>query len=132
MKNIIPFAIAVFLLMACGGNKKSNMEQALEDLEKASEELLEASDVEPAKNCEEFVDQYEAWMDDYLGLMEKYQKNPMDAALSAEYLKVSQEAIGWMSQWNGPLITCAGQEKYEKRFDEITARADKKMEELGY
>lgn len=72
-----------------------------------------------AKDCNEFIDQYEKWMDDYIELIDKYIKNPMDAVLSSEYMKVAQESMNWMAQWNNKLYDCASKEKYQKRFDEI-------------
>ncbi len=77
------------------------------------------------------MDQYEKWMDNYLVMLEKYMKNPMDAKLMEEYMKLAQESMNWMNQWNGKLAVCASKEKYEKRFNEISERAEKKMKELG-
>ena len=37
----------------------------------------------------------------------------------------------WMEQWSGKLAVCASKDKYEKRFNEISERAEKKMKELG-
>ena len=63
--------------------------------------------------------------------MSKYMKNPMDAALSEEYMKLAQEGMSWMNQWNSKLIYCASVDKYEKRFEEISEKAEKKLEEMG-
>ena len=70
-------------------------------------------------------------MDNYLAMLDKYMKNPMDTKLMEEYMKLAQESMSWMSQWNGKLAVCASKEKYEKRFNEISERAEKKMKELG-
>ncbi|MCK5171210.1 MAG: hypothetical protein KAQ75_15130, partial [Bacteroidales bacterium] len=80
---------------------------------------------------DEFIDQYEKWMDDYIKMIDKYIKNPTDATLLNEYMKLAQEGMTWMNQWNGKLSYCASKEKYQERFDEITEKAEKKLKEMG-
>jgi len=55
----------------------------------------------------------------------------MDATLSSEYMKLAQEGMNWMTQWNSKLYYCASKEKYQKRFDEISEKAEKKLKEMG-
>ncbi len=130
MKFFIPILFLTAMLFTSCGNKQSK-EESTKDSDPKSEESLENDNLEEAKNCDEFIDQYEEWMDDYVELIEKYMKNPMDAALSEEYMKLAQEGMNWMSQWNSKLIYCASIEKYEKRFEEISEKAEKKLEEMG-
>lgn len=130
MKFFIPILFLTALLFTSCSNKQSK-EESTKDSDPISEESLENNDLEEAKNCDEFIDQYEEWMDDYVELIEKYMKNPMDAALSEEYMKLAQEGMNWMNQWNSKLLYCASMEKYEKRFEEISDKAEKKLEEMG-
>ncbi|MCD4664300.1 MAG: hypothetical protein K8R68_03445, partial [Bacteroidales bacterium] len=74
---------------------------------------------------------YEEWSDDYIELLEKYMKNPMDATLSQKFMEQAEKAAFWMNQWNSKLIYCASHEKYQKRFDEISEKTEKKLKELG-
>lgn len=133
MKNLIsPLLILAFIFASCGSGTSSNeKEKAGESEKKTVEEAIENSDFKEAKDCDEFVDQYEKWMDSYLEFLEKYMKNPMDAVNSQEYMKLAQEGVNWASQWNTKLIHCASIEKYQKRFEEISEKAEKKMKELG-
>jgi len=133
MKVLIPIIFCISLLLtACGGKQSAKEENAKTDgKSELSEEDLESTEFEEAKNCDEFIDQYEKWMDTYLEFIEKYMKNPMDATLSEKYMKLANESINWTNQWSNKLVMCATQEKYEKRFDEISERAEKKLEELG-
>ena len=128
MKKYITILLIASLFAACGGNN------AKEEAKKLQEEMAEETGVEfeEAKNWDEFIDQYEEWMDNYLVFMEKYVKNPMDATLTTEYMKLSQEGMNWMTQWTSKLYVCSSNEKYQKRFDEISEKADKKMQELGF
>lgn len=118
-------SIALFLA-SCGGNENKRSNEENEETDQIEQGLT----TEQAKDCDEFVDQYEKWMDDYLILIEKYMENPMDAAISQEYATVAADAANWYSQWNNK-VYCAANPKYQERFEEIADRADKKMKELG-
>ena len=130
MKFFMPIIfLAAVVLTSCG--TKQTKEESNTESDPISEESIEGNDVDEAKNCNEFIDQYEEWMDNYVVLIEKYMKNPMDAALSEEYMKLAQEGMSWMNQWNSKLIYCGSVDKYEKRFEEISEKAEKKLEEMG-
>ncbi len=129
MKRLIFLSfVFVFFLNSCG-NKSAKNESANESANSV-EEKTDTVNLKKADNCDEFIDQYEKWMADYLKLLEKYMKNPMDAALSQQYMNLAQEAMNWYEQW-GKLATCVANDKYQKRFDEISEKAEKKMKELG-
>lgn len=132
MKKFIP-VLFLFLVFAWScGNKQAKTDASGETettIEKEGE--IAPAEGEKAKNCDEFVDKYEKWMDNYLVLMEKYMKNPMDQEMLQQFAKVQTEAMEWVSQWQGAMVLCANDEKYEKRFNEISEKAEKKMKELG-
>ncbi len=129
MKKIIYlFAFFGFLLFSGCGNAPKDKGSHDED---ATEETTDSNKSDDQiKDCDDFLDRYEKWMDDYLAVLEKYMKNPLDAELVTKYMELSGEAVNWATQW-GALIDCAGEEKYEKRFDEIEEKAEKKLEEMG-
>ncbi len=128
MKTFMPIIICTVMLFAsCGNSQTGEKEQPANTTDQAAEQ----NNADEAKNCDEFIDQYEKWMDNYLEMIEKYMKNPMDATLSADYMKLAQEGADWMTQWNGKLYYCASKEKYQKRFDQISKKAEKKLNEMG-
>jgi hypothetical protein len=132
MKNVIPIIFFIALLFsACGGKQTTRDEEKTDTKDELSEEDIESTDFEAAKDCDEFIDQYEKWMDNYLEFLEEYMKNPLDATLSEKYMKLANESIEWTNQWGAKIMICGSQEKYEKRFNEIGERAEKKLEELG-
>ena len=133
MKTLAPIIFCIsLLLIACGSKKSADEEkEKTENKDELSEEDVESTEFEEAKNCDEFIDNYEKWMDAYLEFIEKYTKNPMDATLSEEYMKLVQESTNWTTEWSTKLVFCASQEKYEKRYEEISERAEKKLKELG-
>ena len=133
MKKILSILfVATFIFSSCGYRKTSKeIKEAREAINDAAEELGVEGDFKEAKDCAEFVDQYEKWMNDYLDFLEEYLKNPMDAAKSQEYMKLAQEGLNWVSQWNGKFIHCASKEKYQKRFNEISEKAEKRLKDMG-
>ena len=130
MKTFIPILFCTALLFTSCGNNRSKDGSANKSTE-LSEETMDSKKSGEAKDCDEFIDQYEKWMDDYIKMIDKYMKNPMDATLSSEYMKLAQEGMSWMNQWNSKLYYCASKEKYQKRFDEISEKAEKKLKEMG-
>lgn len=139
MKTIMSiFILAGLLLSSCSTDTQESKEkydntakEAVDIAEPSVNTSLEMANMEVAKDCDEFIDQYEKWMNDYIELLGKYMKNPMDATLSQEFMTQGQKASFWLNQWHGKLLHCTSQEKYQKRFEEISAKADKKMKELG-
>ena len=132
MKKLIYIIVfSIFLLYACGGNsskteKEDSIEGSIENVEKSKKGEKED---EKVANCDDFLKQYEEWVDEYLKLLDDYMKNPMDATLSEKYMKVAQEAGDWIQKWSN-FYSCAAKEKYQKRFDEISKKIEKKMKEL--
>ena len=130
MKTFVSIIFTFAILLTSCSNNQSKKESA-NNTDELATKSLKSDDFKGAKDCDEFIDQYEKWMDDYVKLMEKYMKNPMDADLMEEYMKVAQESMEWMNQWTSKLAYCASKKKYEKRFNEITEKAEKKLKELG-
>jgi hypothetical protein len=141
MKNIMYLLVfSMFLFSSCGSSgsgNKSDQKAAGEEMtvteENTETEEAEAAEIEKTKisDCDEFLNKYEAWVDDYLDLLEKFKKNPADPDLTQKYLKVTNELADWSQQWF-KFIDCNDQEKYEKRYDAISEKVDKKLKELGY
>jgi len=132
MKKIIPLFLFTSLLFAsCGNNPSNEKEKSTNASEQLSDELSKSGDIENPNSCEEYLDQYEKWTEDYFKLVEKYMKNPMDASLSGEFMKQAQEGSLWLDGWSSELADCASNEKYQKRYDEISEKVEKKLEELG-
>ena len=130
MKTVLSIILCTTLVFTSCGTNQSN-DKSVRETDQSSNKSLESDDLKKAKDCDEFIDQYEEWMDDYIILIDKYLKNPMDATLMEEYMKVAEESISWMSQWSTNLAYCASIEKYQKRFDEISEKAEKKLKEMG-
>jgi hypothetical protein len=121
-------AIFTFLLLSgCGNSAKEKKSRDEAGTEETADSLKSGDKI---KDCDDFLDRYEKWMDEYLALLEEYMENPMDAELMAKYMELAGEALTWATQW-GALYDCAGNEEYEKRFEAIEEKAEKKLEEMG-
>ena len=108
-KFSIVFVVFAAMLYACGSSPKSS-ENTDEQLTEQEEAIKKAAS-EKIDDCDKFLDEYETWVDNYLKLMEKYKKNPMDATTMQEYLKVAQEGTKWRTKWKNKHIDCKRKKK---------------------
>lgn len=130
MKSFLSILVIIAMVFtSCSSNQSK--EEKIEELNDAMTEAIENSEFKEAKDCDEFIDQYDKWMDDYIKVIEKYMDDPMDAAMAEEFKTVAIEGASWMTQWSTNLMYCAAEEKYQERFEEISEKADKKLKEMG-
>ncbi len=113
-----------FFLFSCGGSSDQATEQNGEAVN------TEQGDEQTIKDCDDFLDQYEQWTDDYLEVLEAYTKDPTNIEISKDFVALSQSMENWYLQWTD-YIQCASNPKYEKRWQAISDKVDNKMEELG-
>ncbi len=124
-KTTYLLAISVFLLVSCGGSSSES-----NDKNSTTDEKTEISTKSETQNCDDFLEDYEKWTDKSIKLLEAYMKNPMDMELAGKYMALAQEGMDWATKWTN-FYGCAAEEKYQKKFDEISERTDKKLKELG-
>ncbi len=129
MKKIFyAFVVLSFIMFSCGGSAEQTEESSDEAVN--IEESDVAADDDVAKTCDEFLDNYEKWTDDYLEILEAYVKDPTNLEIGEEYVELSKSVATWYSEW-GNYIACAQKEEYQKRFEAIADKIDKKTQELG-
>ena len=129
MKKIFyAFVVLSFTMFSCGGSAEQTEESSDEAVN--IEESDVAADDDVAKTCDEFLDNYEKWTDDYLEILEAYVKDPTNLEIGEEYAELSKSVATWYSEW-GNYIACAQKEEYQKRFEAIGDKIDKKTQELG-
>lgn len=127
------YLLIVIFLTACGGNRNQGKEseEVLNDLEKSLEDSFESlDDTQTFKNCDDFLKNYEEWNITYIEVLDQYVKKPTDAELINKYKQLLEEASAWAMDWSD-LVKCSSQEKYQKRYEEITNKTQEKLEELG-
>ncbi len=128
MKRIILLMLCLGMLMQISCKKKTKIE-AKDSLGTTTLSSTE-TDKEGEKKCDDFIADYENWMEGYVDLIAKYKDNPAGLIGDPEYTKVGLEGVEWASNWANDL-SCAMNPKYQKRFNEIQDKIEKKMKEVG-
>lgn len=138
MKNITILALcSIFFLGVSCRKKQKTSENSEDDSEVMVSSSKEngSSDVvefEKAKDCDDFIEQYEEWSEEYVSFLSKYKDDPMKAVTSPEYSEMMLKASSWSQQWLSLSVSCAQSSSYEERVKEITNKMDEKIEELGF
>ena len=115
--NKLPFTgfafMAVMFLASCGGgdvessisDSTSEIEDAYEEMSNEIEEAYEeiANEVVVAdrsnnSECDEFLDGYEKFMDNYIVILKKSKADPTDMSIMTEYMSLMTEASEWTSK----------------------------------
>jgi hypothetical protein len=81
-------------------------------------------------DCDEFLEHYEKWIDEYLEIIDSYFKNPDDEAIADKYMALMTEGMEWSTKWVA-LVDCADSDEYEKRFEDISKKVEDKLRDLG-
>lgn len=119
----LTFLIAIISIIgftSCGGSKTEQKDESQKE-EKLSKSI---------NTCDEFLEHYEEWIDEYLEIIDSYFKNPADETIATKYMSLMQEGMEWSTKWVA-LVDCADDEKYEKRFEEISKKVEDKLENMG-
>ncbi len=138
MKNTILLALCSVFLLGISCKKKPKSGEVVEDdseiviSSSKDGESTDTADFEKAKDCDDFIDQYEEWSEEYIAFLSKYKDDPVKAVTSPEYSQMMQKASSWSQQWLTLSVSCARHTKYEERVKEISDNMEKKMEELGF
>lgn len=131
---LIAAGIISFLLISQSCKKKTKEEESTDEVEMVlgSERSEDKTDSEGTKNCDDFLDQYEEWSKEYVSFLSKYKDNPVKAVTSPEYSEMMLKASSWSQEWLSLSMSCAQNQSYEERVQEITDNMDAKMKELGF
>lgn len=82
----------------------------------ASSSNSESNEVSSSSgDCDEFLDGYEKFMDDYIAILKKYKNDPTDASILSEYTSIMSEA----TEWSTKTADCAADEKFAAKFTAI-------------
>ncbi len=130
--------MALALVLICTGacKKKANKDNSSDTSEDTeitfSEESKSSEDgnFEKIKDCDDFIDQYEAWSEDYIAFMTKFKENPNEAIRSPEYAEMAQKAASWSQQWLKISVNCASNPSYDKRMQKIGDKVSEELDKL--
>ena len=122
-------AILFLGLQACKEKSdESNSNNGLETAQEPQEEVT----FEKAEDCDQFIDQYEEWSEEYIAFLSKYKDEPMKAVTSPEYGQMMSKASSWSQEWLSISVSCAQNSSYEEKVEAIMNRMEEKIEELGF
>jgi hypothetical protein len=117
MMNKLPFTgfafMAVMFLASCGGGdvessisdfaseSEDTYEEVANEIEEAYEEVANEVVVADRSNnseCDEFLEGYENFMDNYIVILKKSKADPTDMSIMTEYMSLMTEASEWTSK----------------------------------
>jgi hypothetical protein len=126
------FVISLVIIWSCGGGKTGGSDESAEKSPSEAKSLKKSkAGDELISSCEDFLDSYEEWVDLYIEAIRAYKDDPLNKDKMTKYMQAMTEASVWAEDWV-KLHTCAVQEKYQKRFQEIADKAEKELEGMGF
>jgi hypothetical protein len=123
MKNLMLIFSMLFMLSCGADTAKKNSDATSDEAVKT-----ENSEGTSKSECDEFLDDYEKWVDEVIVVYKKAKEDPTDVENTQKLLTVTTEVAKWADKWEG-LMDCANNEEYAKRMGELEERVNKAMEE---
>ncbi len=132
MKRKITITLFALLVITACRKKTSeaidSQENVVTNIETKTNTSNSSKDI---KDCDDFLNTYEAWTNDLIKLMAKYKDNPVALASSSEYMNTMMKGINFTQQWSTISMSCATDDSYPKRMKAIQKRMEEKQKELG-
>jgi len=121
------FILVSFIIMGCNRetNTKSSSSLDISSIHVSSVVKTEATPIvyssSASKNCDQYLVDYQMWVDKYIGIIEKYKANPKDKTVFLEYNFMLKQA----SIWAKHSYTCNSNPSIEKKYLEIQSKLEK-------
>lgn len=146
MKNLLAI-LGFFLIVSCGNND-ANDATVTDDQNSTTTQQNnntstnnndnnddDADDVNANNNaattfnpddCQQFLDDYEAWADEAIVVVKSAKANPTDPQNIEKLLVVSEELANWSTKWN-TIYGCSDDQDFNARVDEIEQKIDTEL-----
>ena len=124
-KTFLTIAMAAFFsfgMISCGGGSEeatSDETTTEENTDEGTSDEASSDESTSGTDCNKWLDDYEAYMDDYVALVKKYQANPTDMTIMQEYTSMAQKA---QSMSSSAPEDCAGDAAFAARLAKISAK----------
>ncbi|MCL2078938.1 MAG: hypothetical protein FWH17_03740 [Oscillospiraceae bacterium] len=82
-------------------------------------------------NWQQFLKDYEKWIDDYVAFMKKYQANPTDLSLLTDYLSYMEKLTEWSQRAGDAELELANNPEALKEYSETLARILLKLNDIN-
>ena len=132
LMSIFGAALFVFSLSSCGGDEPVDPETTeTETTETETTETTETTTettptptVDEGSEWDEFLNDYESWMDKYISVMKKVKDNPTDMSLMLSSADLAQESLKWADKMGALTIGDDGwTNEHSARYLEIASKA---------
>ncbi|MBN2890848.1 MAG: hypothetical protein JXL97_03190 [Bacteroidales bacterium] len=77
-------------------------------------------------DCQQFLDDYEAWADEAIVVVKSAKANPADPQNIEKLLLVTEELTNWSTKWNA-IYGCSDDPDFNARIDEIEQKIDTEL-----
>ena len=94
MKKFVALVLFVLLVCTISACTSDTVDTAPVEAEPVIVEKEVQEETQPVA-WEDFLDEYEAWVDQYIGFMQKYKENPSDLSLLGDYADMMTEMTDW-------------------------------------
>ena len=113
------------------GNSTSNISESNNYNENKlnSESIIQEDSDNTLRDCDEFIEGYEKFMDDYIGILKKYSNDPTDMTILSEYTTT----IAKVGEWSEKAVSideCFKDEKFVKKYTDIQMKIANALTEL--
>ena len=126
MRNLI-FVLSVFFFISCGTSTSES--QTENEKESKEESATEKDDTGfDTGSCDEFLADYEKWVNEVIVILKKAQENPLDLQNSQKMLELTQKMGVWSQKWLA-LYDCANDEDYAKKMEELQEKVERELGE---
>lgn len=99
-----------------GKKIRFNSEIVEEKFDSDSSSSSESNDLSSSSgDCDEFLEGYEEFMDNYVAILKKYKNNPSDMSILSDYTSLTSEAQEWATK----TAECANDPKYASKLSAI-------------
>ncbi len=101
-------------------SSKINTEQPDQQLKSAVTKNKKTEKDKVDLDCEEFLEEYKKFMDEYVIVIERFKKKPANPQIHAEFRKLTEQAKKWK-----PDSACFSNPEFVKQFENTGKRAVK-------
>lgn len=139
MKKLLAILLSVILVLsfaACTGKTNSTSNSLEASSNSNSSEIVsnDNSSVESSSDAEwkQFLKDYEAWVDDYIEILEKYKKNPTDMTILSDYADMMSKTTEWSAKADKIQGELAASPEALKEYTQTLSRIIDKLTKAAY